>query len=68
MALSYFPLYKQRLHINDLASSCLQVNEKATGTGIPVEQVFRFDDAELRVKAPPEVRNEISYSKQQKKK
>lgn len=30
---------------------------------IPVEQTFRFDDRELRVKAPPEVRQEISYNK-----
>jgi hypothetical protein len=30
---------------------------------IAVEQVFKFDDKELKVKAPPEIRREINYSK-----
>jgi hypothetical protein len=50
----------------------LQVPNKSTAAvkaeRKPVEQVFRFDDTELTVKAPPEIRNEISYSKHQKNK
>ncbi|XP_023711783.1 uncharacterized protein LOC111866771 [Cryptotermes secundus] len=30
----------------------------------PVEQIFRFDDTELRVRTSPEARNQITYSKQ----
>jgi hypothetical protein len=48
------------------------VSEKPTAAvkaeSIPVEQTFRFDDTELKVKIPPEVRHEIGYSKQQKNK
>jgi hypothetical protein len=55
-----------------VASSYLQVPDKTTPTvkAEPnrVEQIFRFDDAEITVKAPPEVRQKISYSKQQKDK
>jgi hypothetical protein len=63
-------LYKPGLHINDVATS-LQVPDKTTAAAkaepIPMEQVFRFDGSELMVKAPPEVRQEISYSNKKNK-
>jgi hypothetical protein len=51
-----------------MTSSQLQTPGKSTAAvkteSIPVEQIFRFDYMELKVKAPPEIRNEISCSKQ----
>jgi hypothetical protein len=51
-----------------LSSSQLQKPGKSTAAvkteSIPVEQIFRLDDMELKVQAPPEIRSEINYSKQ----
>lgn len=51
-----------------MSSSCLQTPENKTVAAEaerkPVEQIFRFDDTELRVRTSPEARNQITYSKQ----
>jgi hypothetical protein len=67
VTLTYLPLYKLRLHINDVSSSRSQTPDNRTAAveteRVPVVELFRFDGAELNVKAPPEIRHEIKFSK-----
>jgi hypothetical protein len=60
-------LYTDRGYILKTSSYQLQTPDRTAAAveaeRIPVERTFRFDDRELKVKGPPEVRQEINYSK-----